>query len=74
MLDSYNVDAQVEMVGDDMVVRVKQGEGNIALLCLNLQRFKVFNKEARHQVYTFKCLGKNLPWTLEPHMASIQFI
>ena len=71
MLDSYNVDAQVEMVGDDMVVRVKQGEGNIALLCLNIQRFK---EEAHHQVYTFKCLGKNLPWTLEPHMASIQFI
>ena len=52
MLNSYNVDAQVEMVGDDMVVMVKQGEGNIALLCLNLQRFKVFNKEAHHQVYT----------------------
>jgi hypothetical protein len=61
MLNNYNVDAQVEMIGDDMVVRVKQGEGNIALLCLNPQRFKDFNKEACHQVYTFKCLGKNLP-------------
>jgi hypothetical protein len=74
MLDIYNVDTEVEIIDDDMVVRVKQGEGNIALLCFNLQRFKVFHKEACHQFYTFKCLGNNLPWALEPHMASIQFI
>jgi hypothetical protein len=33
MLDSYNAEAQAETIGDDMVVRGKQGKGNIEFVC-----------------------------------------